>query len=193
MEKKDNVLYTNDNLYIMNGMNSQSVDLIYLDPPFNSKRMYAAPIGTKSAGASFKDMWSWKDIDESYLETMTEKYPALVSFITSAGKTYDKSMMAYLTYMAQRIIEMRRILKNTGSIYLHCDATASHYLKVVMDEIFGKNNFRNEIAWCYKSRPQPKKYFGKKHDIILFYTKSDNYAFNWKSVARDLSNSTVEK
>jgi site-specific DNA-methyltransferase (adenine-specific) len=188
-----NTLYTNDNLYIMNGMDSQSVDLIYLDPPFNSKRMYSAPIGTKGAKASFKDMWSWKDIDESYLETMADKYPALVSFIMGAGKTYDKSMMAYLTYMAQRIIQMHRILKDTGSIYLHCDSTASHYLKVTMDEIFGKKHFKNEIVWCYKSRPQSKRYFGKKHDSILFYTKSENYTFNWKEIARPLSETTIKK
>jgi site-specific DNA-methyltransferase (adenine-specific) len=188
-----NTLYTNDNLYIMNGMNSQSVDLIYLDPPFNSKRTYSAPIGTKSAGVSFKDMWTWKDIDEHYLETMADNYPALVNFIANAGKTYDKSMMAYLTYMSQRIIEMYRILKDTGSVYLHCDTTASHYLKVVMDEIFGKDNFRNEVAWCYKSRPQSKRYFGKKHDTILFYTKSKNYTFNWKEIARPLAEATIKK
>ncbi|MCL2339031.1 MAG: HNH endonuclease [Proteobacteria bacterium] len=172
-----NVLYTNDNLYVMNGMNSESVDLIYLDPPFNSKRMYSAPIGTKAAGASFKDMWTWKDVDETQLETMTDKFPGLVDFIESAGRTYDKSMMAYLTYMAQRIIEMHRILKNTGSIYLHCDPTASHYLKILMDEIFGKNNFRNEIVWRYQTGGVSKRWFGKKHDIILWYTKSDDYAF----------------
>ena len=188
-----NILYTNDNLYVMYGMNSQIVDLIYLDPPFNSKRMYSAPIGSKAAGASFKDMWTWKDIDEAYLETLADKYPSLVNFIANAGATYDKSMMSYLTYMAQRIVEMHRILKDTGSIYLHCDTTASHYLKVVMDEIFGKKNFRNEIVWCYKSRPQSKKYFGKKHDTILFYTKSDNYTFNWEKVARPLSDTTIKK
>lgn len=175
-----NILYTNDNLYVMYGMNSQIVDLIYLDPPFNSKRMYSAPIGSKAAGASFKDMWTWKDIDEVYLETLADKYPSLVNFIANAGATYDKSMMSYLTYMAQRIIEMHRILKDTGSIYLHCDSTASHYLKVLMDEIFGKNNFRNEIVWCYSTSGRSKEFFSKKHDIILLYTKSKNYFWNKK-------------
>lgn len=173
-----NILYTNDNLYIMHGMNSNIVDLIYLDPPFNSKRMYSAPIGSKAAGASFKDMWTWKDIDEVYLETLADKYPTLVNFIANAGATYDKSMMSYLTYMSQRIIEMHRILKDTGSIYLHCDATASHYLKIVMDEIFGKNNFRNEIIWCYSTSGRATEFFSKKHDIILFYTKSKKYFWN---------------
>jgi site-specific DNA-methyltransferase (adenine-specific) len=122
-------------------------------------------------------MWTWKDIDETYLETLADKFPGLVKFIESAGRTYDKSMMAYLTYMAQRIIEMHRILKSTGSIYLHCDPTASHYLKVLMDEIFGKNNFRNEIVWRYQTGGASKKWFGKKHDIILWYSKSNDYAF----------------
>ncbi|MDR2426671.1 MAG: HNH endonuclease [Endomicrobium sp.] len=176
-----NTLYTNDNLYIMNGMNSQSVDLIYLDPPFNSKRMYCAPIGTKAAGASFKDMWSWEDIDESYLETMADKYPVLTTFISSVGVMHSKAMKAYLTYMAQRIIEMYRILKDTGSMYLHCDPTASHYLKALLDEIFGKGNFRNEIVWRigwvsgYKTQAGK---FIRNHDIILYYTKSDNFVFN---------------
>ncbi|MDR3274620.1 MAG: site-specific DNA-methyltransferase [Endomicrobium sp.] len=174
-------------------MNSQSVDLIYLDPPFNSKHVYSVPIGTKVAGTSFRDMWTWRDIDEFCLETMADNYLALVNFIANAGKTYDKSIMVYLTYMSQRIIEMYRILKDTGSVYLHCDSTASRYLKVVMDEIFGKNNFRNEIVWCYKSRPQSKKYFGKTHDIILSYTKSKDYTFNRKEIPRPLSESTIKK
>jgi len=151
--------------------------LIYLDPPFNSKRIYSAPIGTKAAGASFKDMWTWKDIDESYLETMADKYPALTTYIASIGIIHSKAMKAYLTYMAQRIIEMRRVLKDTGSIYLHCDPTASHYLKVVMDEIFGKNNFRNEIIWSYTGNSVPKKCLPRKHDIIFWYSKSDNFSF----------------
>ncbi|MCL2758448.1 MAG: HNH endonuclease [Alphaproteobacteria bacterium] len=151
--------------------------MIYLDPPFNSKRIYSAPIGTKAAGASFKDMWTWKDIDESYLETMADKYPALTTYIASIGIIHSKAMKAYLTYMAQRIIEMRRVLKDTGSIYLHCDPTASHYLKVVMDEIFGKNNFRNEIIWSYTGNSVPKKCLPRKHDIIFWYSKSDNFSF----------------
>jgi site-specific DNA-methyltransferase (adenine-specific) len=188
-----NTLYSNDNLYVLSGLNSNLVDLIYLDPPFNSKRMYSAPVGTKAAGASFKDMWTWQDVNEHYLHTLAENYPALTKYIASVGKIHSKAMMAYLTYMAQRIIEMHRVLKDTGSLYLHCDPTASHYLKSLLDGVFGKNNFRNEITWCYKSRPQSKKYFGKKHDDILFYTKSDKYTFNWDAVVRPLADATIQK
>ena len=173
-----NTLYTNDNLFILNGLNSNLVDLIYLDPPFNSKRLYSAPIGSKAAGVSFKDMWTWEDVNEAYLETLAGKYPALTTFIASTGVMHSKAMMAYLTYMAQRIIEMHRVLKDTGSLYLHCDPTASHYLKVVLDEVFGRNNFRNEIAWCYHKWTNKSNAFQHNHDIIYFYTKSNRYIFN---------------
>ena len=173
-----NTLYTNDNLFILTGLNSSSVDLIYLDPPFNSKRFYSAPIGSKAAGTSFKDMWTWEDVNEAYLETLAGKYPALTTFIASIGVIHSKAMKAYLTYMAQRIIEMHRILKDTGSLYLHCDPTASHYLKVLLDEIFGRDNFRNEIIWHYRRWTGKAKKFQSLHDVIFFYTKSDKYTFN---------------
>ena len=173
-QKFQNTLYTNDNLFILNGMNSNSVDLIYLDPPFNSKRFYSAPVGSKAAGASFKDMWTWEDVDKAYLEILAGKYPGLTRFIESVGIIYGKSMKSYLTYMTQRIIEMHRVLKNTGSLYLHCDPTASHYLKIVLDEIFGKNNFRNEIIWHYKTTLKlSQHHLGRDHDIIFHYAKSE--------------------
>lgn len=159
-------------------MNSESVDLIYLDPPFNSKRFYSAPIGSKAAGTSFKDMWAWKDVDEAYLERMVNDYPYLVQFVEAVEMLHSKPMMAYLTYMTQRILEMHRILKSTGSFYLHCDATSSHYLKIVCDRVFGKGNFLNEIVWCYRTGGASKKFFGRKHDILLFYSKSKKHNFN---------------
>ena len=168
-----NLLYTGDNLYILNGINSDSVDLIYLDPPFNSKRSFSAPIGSRAAGASFKDMWTWKDVDEAYLERMVNNYPYLVKFIQSIEVLHGKAMMAYVTYMAQRILELHRVLKPTGSLYLHCDATASHYLKILLDRVFGKNNFRNEIVWKYGKVSNSKaKKFLREHDVILFYAKT---------------------
>lgn len=181
MEGKNfqNTLYTNDNLFVLYGMNSDSVDLIYLDPPFNSKRMYSAPVGSKAAGTSFKDMWTWQDVNESYLDAMVMKYPEMVEFIKSIGKIHSNAMMSYVTYMAQRLIELHRILKNTGSIYLHCDPTASHYLKLLLDEIFGRKNFRNEIVWCYSNSGRSKKKFTSKHDTILLYTKSENYYWDY--------------
>ena len=176
-----NTLYTNDNLFILNGLNSNLVDLIYLDPPFNSKRLYSTPIGKKQAKASFKDMWKWQDVNEAYLETLSEKYPALTNYIATIGVVNSKNMMAYITYMTQRIIEMYRILKETGSFYLHCDTVASHYLKFVLDEIFGKNNFRNEIIWKrgrMKGAKAVGKQYGRNHDVILFYSKSNIYTYN---------------
>src|SRR4030042_5507948 len=95
--------------------------------------------------------------------------------------------------MKERVFELHRILKNTGSFYLHCDWHASHYLKVMCDEIFGYNNFRDNIVWCYKSREFSKKYWNKKHDDILFYTKSDKYTFNYLEVLNEYSENTIKK
>ena len=173
-----NQLYTCDNLFLLNGMNNASVDLIYLDPPFNSKRFYSAPVGSKSAGASFKDMWVWDDVNTAYLEKLYETYPDIVDFINTIATVHSKGMGAYITYMTQRLIEMHRVLKPEGSLYLHVDPTASHYLKIILDAIFGKANFRNEIVWFYKTGGVSKKWFSKKHDVILFYTKSGTYQFN---------------
>jgi len=180
---KPNALFTRDNLYVMNGMNSESIDLIYLDPPFNSKRLYKAPVGSRAAGAAFEDMWKLDDVDRAYLLQLAEKFPHLYKYIESIKMSHSESMMAYIAYMAQRLFEMHRVLKDTGSIYLHCDPTAGHYLKVVMDFIFGGKNFRNEIIWFYHDTPgRPKRDFARKHDMILRYAKSDEWAFNADSV-----------
>ena len=178
-----NTFYTGDNLYILNGMNSDSVDLIYLDPPFNSKRTYSAPIGSKAAGASFKDMWTWGDVDEECLNGMAD-YPELAEYIYSIGAINGKAMMSYITYMTQRLIQMHRVLRTTGSLYLHCDTVASHYLKIILDGIFGEDNFRNEIVWHYGKWSNVSKHFQKNHDVILFYSKSDTYTFNPLHVER---------
>ncbi|GBU24470.1 DNA methylase [Fibrobacteria bacterium R8-3-H12] len=186
-----NALYTNDNLFILNGLNSNLADLIYLDPPFNSKRFYSAPIGSKAAGSSFKDMWSWEDVNEAYLEILATKYPALTTFIASTGAIHSKAMKAYLTYMAQRIVEMHRILKDTGSLYLHCDPVASHYLKVVLDEIFGKNNFRNEISWRRNTSHSDAIGYGRVRDVIFFYTKTQSTI--WNDVYQEYEGEYVEQ
>ncbi|MDR1975265.1 MAG: HNH endonuclease [Bacteroidales bacterium] len=188
-----NTLYTNDNLFILNGLNSNLVDLIYLDPPFNSKRFYSAPVGSKAVGSSFKDMWTWQDVDEAYLDTLAEKYSALTKFIVLIGTIHSKAMAAYLTYMAQRIVEMHRILKDTGSLYLHCDPTASHYLKVLLDEIFGKDNFRNEIIWHYTGNSVPKYNFPRKHDTLFWYSKSNKLCFSPDSVLLPYSELTEKR
>ena len=172
-------IFTGDNLPIMRGMNSESVALIYLDPPFNSKANYAAPIGSEAAGAEFKDTWTLNDVDAAWLDLIEAKHPALNRVIHAAMSNSDKS---YLIYMAVRLLEMHRILKDSGSIYLHCDPTMSHYLKLVMDTIFGKQHFQNEIIWCYERGSRRKSQFGRKHDVILFYSKTKNYVFDSDAV-----------
>ena len=172
MNKK---IWTGDNLPIMRGMNSESVDLIYLDPPFNSKTDYAAPIGSKAAGAEFKDTWTLRDIDVAWINLIEEKHPQLHRILLAAMTKSDKS---YLAYMAVRLLEMRRLLKATASLYLHCDPTMSHYLRLLLDAIFGRDNFRNEIVWHYGKWSNVANHFQKNHDVILLYTKSNDYTFN---------------
>ena len=173
---KSKTIFTGDNLPIMRGINSESVDLIYLDPPFNSNANYAAPIGSKAAGAAFKDTWTLSDIDIAWLDLIETKHPHLNRVIHASMTNSDKS---YLIYMAVRLLEMYRVLKNSGSIYLHCDPTMSHYLKLVMDSIWGKSNFLNEIIWCYRDiGSKTTQYFKKKHDVLLVYSKSQTWTHN---------------
>lgn len=174
-----NTLFTNDNLFILHGLDSAIADLIYLDPPFNSKRMYSAPVGSKAAGAAFKDMWTWEDVNTAYLDTLVSKHPVLAKFILSVQEVHSKTMAAYLAYMAQRLIECHRVLKPTGCLYLHCDPTASHYLKGLLDVIFGRDACRNEITWKRQSaHSDAKKRFANVADIILYYVKSDAALFS---------------
>ena len=168
-------IWTGDNLEIMRGMNSESVDLIYLDPPFNSSADYAAPIGSKAAGAAFKDTWTLSDVDAEWINLMEAKHPALHRVLLAAMTASDKS---YLAYMAARLLEMRRLLKTTGGIYLHCDPTMSHYLKLIMDAVFGRGRFRNEIAWCYRKWSVAANQFVRNHDVILLYASGDQPIFN---------------
>ena len=171
-------MWTGDNLDIMRGMNSESVDLIYLDPPFNSNRNYAAPIGSEAAGAAFKDTWTLDDVDLAWHGEIAEQHPALYAIIAAAREAHGTSMQSYLIMMGVRLLEMRRLLKPTGSVYLHCDPTASHYLKLVMDAVFGAGNFRNEIVWRRTTAHSDSKRYGANIDIILFYTNSDKWLWN---------------
>ena len=172
-------LIEGDNLAALRRMAAESVDLIYLDPPFKSDKNYAAPIGSQAAGAAFTDTWSLDDIKKEWVEDIQIVNQPAWAAITAAGFTHSDSAQAYLTYMAIRLIEVRRVLKNTGSVYLHCDPTMSHYLKLLMDALFGKKNFRNEIVWHYPNRmPAKSKKFQAKHDIVLIYSKTNIYAFN---------------
>ena len=182
-------IFTGDNLPIMRGMNSDMIDMIYLDPPFNSNVNYAAPIGSEAAGAEFKDTWTLSDIDIAWLDLIETKHPSLNRVIHAALTNSDKS---YLIYMAVRLLEMKRVLKSDGSIYLHCDPTMSHYLKIMMDSIFGKKNFINEIVWKryggHKNTARRK--FTTEHDSLLFYSAGRRHSFN--PVFRPLSESTIK-
>ena len=130
-------IWTGDNLEIMRGLNSASVDLIYLDPPFNSNADYAAPIGSQAAGAEFKDTWSLDDINLAWHGLIRHEHPGLYKLLDAVRTVHSDSMMSYLIYMTVRLMEMQRILKPTGSIYLHCDDTAGTYLRLAMDAVFG--------------------------------------------------------
>ena len=185
MNWKDKTIFIGDNLHIMRGMNSDSVDLIYLDPPFNSNRNYAAPIGSQAAGAAFKDTWTLSDIDIAEHGELAERSPSLHTVIQAAREVHGKGMQSYLIMMSTRLLEMKRILKDTGSIYLHCDPTASHYLKLVLDSIFGNSNFRNEIVWKRTSTHNDPNRYGRIHDILLYYVKGEGATWNTQYEAHD--------
>ncbi|MDE0034310.1 MAG: DNA methyltransferase [Deltaproteobacteria bacterium] len=163
-------LWTGDNLDIMRGMNSASVDLIYLDPPFNSNRDYAAPIGSEAAGAKFKDTWTLSDVDEAWHGEIADRDPTLYAIIDAAGLSHGKGMKSYLIMMAVRLLEMRRILRPTGALFLHCDPTADAYLRMLCDAIFDARNFRNQIVWKRTSAAaRGVRKVAAIHDVILFY------------------------
>ena len=182
----DKTIWTGDNLDILRGLNSDTFDLIYLDPPFNSNQDYAAPVGSKAAGAAFKDTWSLSDLDVAWMGLIAEDEPSLANAIKTAGLTAGKGMQSYLTMMAVRLLEMRRVLKDTGSIYLHCDPTASHYLKMLMDAVFGRPRFRSEITWRRNSaKGLAFKGYANNADRLLYYAKSDDFIWNGCFVPHD--------
>ena len=151
-------VWTGDNLPVLRGMNDACIDLIYLDPPFNSNRHYEAPIGSKAAGAAFKDAWTLDDIDVHEHGELADRNPAAYAVIEAARQASGKGMQSYLIFMAVRLLEMRRILTDTGSIYLHCDPTASHYLKLLMDPIFTGGGVDSETkSFGHTPAPVPLK------------------------------------
>ena len=175
---KNRTIYNRDNLDILQGINSNCIDLIYLDPPFNKKKVFTAPIGSSAEGASFKDWFKEEDVKDEWLQTIKEDNIELYNFLNGvksiSSNKYYLYNYCYLSYMAIRLIEMQRILKDTGSIYLHCDPTMGHYIKLLMDIIFGEKNFRNEIVWGYRTQGVSKRWWPRKHDIIFLFSKSAN-------------------
>ena len=176
---ENRTLFHGDNLDFLRGMNSGTVDLIATDPPFKKGRDFHATPDSLASGARFQDRWSWeRDVQGEWVDQLTDDEPDVLHVIEGSRKSYGDDMGAFLCFMGVRLLEMRRILKSTGSIYLHCDPTASHYLKELMDAIFEHRNFRNEIVWCYSGGGIPRNDFPRKHDLLLRYTKSAKYTFN---------------
>jgi site-specific DNA-methyltransferase (adenine-specific) len=191
----ENTLFYGDNLNILREyIPDESVDLIYLDPPFNSNRNYNVLFKDESGSESeaqitaFEDTWHWNvAAEETYNELVTDS-PDHVSKMIASLRDFigTNQMMAYLVMMAARLVELHRVLKPTGSLYLHCDPTASHYLKIILDTIFGPQNFRNEIIWQRtNAKGNAFTRFATNHDIILRYTKSDKSIWNPQYTAHD--------
>ncbi len=202
----NNKLYFGDNFQIMREhIPDESVDLIYLDPPFNSKATYnvlfAEKNGTQSAAqiTAFEDTWHWDmKTEEAYHELVTQGPKKLADLILALRSFLGQNdMMAYLVMMAIRLVEMHRVLKQTGSIYLHCDPTASHYLKLLMDSIFGFNNYLNDIIWQRYTRPKGSQFESKRYgvstDSILFYSKTDSHKFYIDRVKIPLNSTEITK
>ncbi len=220
MNLRNRTIYIGDNLKRLRGIDSDSVDLIYLDPPFNSRGEYQWPIGTddldwddEPAGGEaddldddaleeliggngvdkFKDAFSLDDLDERVLQELLDNGEPAGYVIAAAGAAVGPGTQAYLTFMWERLVEMRRILKRTGSIYLHCDDTEGAWLQALMDAIFGRGNFRNEITWQRTSAHNDAGRFGRISDKLLFYAMSNESLFDRDGVSRSLDRSYVEK
>jgi site-specific DNA-methyltransferase (adenine-specific) len=202
------LLYYGDNLDVLRRhIKAETVDLCYIDPPFNSKRNYNQiynNIGKEdmAQAMAFVDKWEWDTSSESALnEILTNEHKLLpmqaVNLIFGLNTILGKgSMLAYLVSMTLRIAEIHRALKPTGSFYLHCDPTASHYLKLVLDAVFCSQGgeFLNEIIWCYRGAGYPKKDFGRRHDVIFRYAKNENdYVFNLDLVREPYAEATKER
>ncbi len=172
-------LWIDDNLRVLRGINSGCVDLICLDPPFNSKRLYHAPLGSDATGARFEDIWTMDSVKAEWTELQESADPAMHHTVVGAGLSAGDSMQAYLIFMAPRLAEVWRVLKPTGSMYLHCDTRAAHYLKQLCDSIFGPRRFRNEIVWKRTStKSLGNRRYARDGDRILFYTKSSDFVWN---------------
>ena len=200
-----NTLYYGDCLEIMQEMPIKGIDLIYLDPPFNSKKEYNSIYRDETGRPlpqqvrAFNDQWTLDKKAEEAIKTMPiliretgldDEIATFWRIWVNALRKTQPDLLAYLTYMVQRFLVMRTLLSDTGSIYLHCDPTASHYIKVMMDGIFGHRNFRNEIIWRRTGAHGGAKRWGPIHDVLLFYTKGNKYT--WNRVCQDYDASYLD-
>jgi len=177
--KYDGTLFVGDNLDILRRhLPNESVDLVYLDPPFQSGKTYHVYTGVRAPAPgpmAFDDTWTFGPHTRRTLDTMVGDGDTIGRALAGLyGFLGACDMMAYIVTMAERIVELHRVLRHSGSVFLHCDPTASHYLKIVMDAVFGPDCFRNEIVWRYRRWPTKSHRFQRMHDIILFYTRSPN-------------------
>ena len=170
---ENRTLFHGDNLDFLRGMNSDTVHLIATDPPFKKGRdFYITSDDLKSAKRGFKDRWRWDaDVHEEWVDQIQDDWSATWAVIEAARRAYGDDMAAFLCWLGVRLMEMHRVLREDGSIYLHIDHTAHAYVKALMDSVFGWRNFLNEIVWSYNSGGGSKKHFGRKHDILLLYAK----------------------
>ena len=171
-------LYHGDNLPFLRSINSDCIDPIATDPPFKKGRDFHATPDSLAAGAKFQDRWSWaEDVEQTWVDQIEDDWPAVHAVIESAKTSYGQDMAAFLCFMGVRLLEMWRVLREDGSIYLHIDHTAHAYVKALMGSVFGRRNFRNEIAWHYTGGGRSKSYFSRKHDTLLYYVKTPEAPF----------------
>ena len=189
----DNTLYELDNLDVLQGMNLETVDLIATDPPFNTKRNRSSTAGFYVDNWKWgdtgllPDQWAWNEVHPKWLEDIQDRHVALYGVIQAARESHSDDLAAYLCFMAVRLLELHRVLKPTGSLYLHCDPTANAYLRLVLDAIFGSRQFRNEIIWKrtargYKGSQFAPRNYNSNSDSILFYGKTADACFNMQPV-----------
>ena len=189
---ENRTLFHGDNLDFLRSINSGTIDLIATDPPFNKGRDFHATPDSLADGASFQDRWRWDDdVHPEWIDQMQDDWPGVWAVVDWTRMTHSDALAAFLCFMAVRLVAMHRVLKDTGSIYLHCDPTASHYLKTLMDAISGKEAFRNEIVWKRTSSHNRAKRYGPVHDIILYYAKGT--APTWNRVLESLDARYVQK
>ena len=177
---QNRTLFHGDNLPFLRGINSNTIHLIATDPPFNKGRDFHATPDSLAAGAKFEDRWSWdKDVHQDWIDAIQDDSPAVWEVIDAARAAAGEDMAAYLCWLGVRLLEMHRVLREDGSLYLHIDHTAHAWVKTLLDAIFGRKNFRNEIVWCYTGPGSPgMRQFNRKHDTILWYSVSEQWCFN---------------
>jgi DNA modification methylase len=193
--ENSNRLFCGDNLEVLrNHLPDESVDLCYIDPPFHSKRNYQARAQT----GAFTDTWSWDQAAQTGFDSILGNAgggypPKLRRLVEGLEPVVGRgSLLAYLVSVAQRLTAIDRVLRPTGSLFLHCDPSASHYLKLLLDTVFCApgGGFRNEIVWCYSHGGRSRKWFGRKHDIIFYYGKSDRCHFDATAVRVEMRSGT---